>query len=121
MLRIQIQAFFYLNADPDSNPGSENNAEFLDEAYWYLMQVIGQKHTYKDTKDFLLILDSFHAPGSGSAVPLRIQIQDNQVKADPCGSGSTTMIFITFRRKQPSSQHKKYNIFLSTLVVLFIH
>jgi hypothetical protein len=34
---------------------------------------------------------NFHAPGSGSAFPIRIRIQDSQMNAEPGGSGSTTV------------------------------
>jgi hypothetical protein len=34
---------------------------------------------------------NFYAPGSGSALPIRIRIQESQINADPCGSGSTTL------------------------------
>jgi hypothetical protein len=42
----------------------------------------------------MLILVNFDAPGSGSgsAFPIRIRIKDNQINADPCGFGSTTLV-----------------------------
>jgi hypothetical protein len=36
-----------------------------------------------ENKVYLLILFNFHAPGSGSAFPIRIMIRDSQINADP--------------------------------------
>jgi hypothetical protein len=41
---------------------------------------------------YWLILVKIHAPGPGSAFPIRIRIQDSQIYADPSGSGSTTLV-----------------------------
>jgi hypothetical protein len=41
--------------------------------------------------------------GAGSAFPLQIRIQESQINADLCGSGSTTMIrtekYYLFKRR----------------------
>jgi hypothetical protein len=37
-------------------------------------------------------LAKIHAPGSGSAFPIPIRIQESQINADPSGSGSTTLV-----------------------------
>ncbi len=62
--------------------------------------IMGHKHSYKGAKAFLKrqetmfieMLVNFHPPGSGSAFPIRIWIQDSQMNADPCGSGSTILL-----------------------------
>jgi hypothetical protein len=59
---------------------------------------------YEDTKafskgrnqDYLLIFVNFHVPGSGSAYPIWIQIQNRQINVNPCGSGSTTLHYSSY-------------------------
>jgi hypothetical protein len=78
------------------------NFIFTWKIYRYLKQVICQKHTYEGTKVFLmmhetrficLFLVSFHAPGSGSAFPIRIRIQDGQLSSDPDPQHSFLFIY----------------------------
>ncbi len=115
-MRIRIQ-LFYLNADPD--PGSQTNADRCGSAdpdpglAWksqkveFCMKNIidKKKHNYHEgTKAFLkcrkpglfvkIFFGQFQSSriGSGSAFPIRILIQDCQMNADPCGSGSTTLL-----------------------------
>ncbi len=64
--------------------------------------MIGQKHRVPTKAQKAFLTDRKQGlcqSGSGSALPIRIRIQDSQIKADPCGSGSTTLVFIIFRRK----------------------
>ncbi len=51
---------------------------------------------------------NFHAPGSGSAFPIWIRIQDIQIDADPSASGSMTLIGI-----------EKYYVFLRGIFLDF--
>jgi hypothetical protein len=56
----------------------------------------GHKHTYVDTKGFLkgwksgLLVNFCQFP---CAFPKRIRIQESQINADSCGSGSTVQLF----------------------------
>ncbi len=108
MLWIRIQLF---NADPD--PGSQTNADPCRPRSWsqqlnfYMLNILkvgtGNRSRNLHTKvnkafwnavkpgTILVNLVNFHAPGSGSAFPIRIHIQDSQMNADLCGSGSTTL------------------------------
>ncbi len=63
----------------------------------------------------LSIVVNFHAPRSGSAFPVRIRIQDSQINADPCrsGSGSTTLSKrqrMRYSRYSPLGSHDRYYI-----------
>jgi hypothetical protein len=62
-------------------------------------KITGHTGTYVGTEDFLkdwnsglLILVKFLSPGSGSAFPIRIRIQESKIYADPSGTGSTTLV-----------------------------
>ncbi len=58
--------------------GSKNNKNLFErEEIWFICN----------------LLVNFHAPGSGSAYPIRFRNRDSQmnVLVDPCGSGSTTL------------------------------
>jgi hypothetical protein len=63
---------FYLNTDPDPDPdlGNQTNSDPNGSVSW-LQKV-----------NFLILVD-FHAPGSGSALQIRIRIQDSQINEDP--------------------------------------
>ncbi len=56
------------------------------------------------------IMVNFHAPGCGSAFPIRIRIHESQTNADLCGSGSTTLIRI----------EKNYLFFTGFFLVFFL-
>jgi hypothetical protein len=49
---------------------------------------------WKERKFATVILVNFLAPGSGTALPIRIRIriQESQINGDRCGSGSTTLV-----------------------------
>jgi hypothetical protein len=85
----------YLNADPGPNPGSQTNAD-SDSAQAFNSQnvkIFPWKYTCNRSKNiptevqkafwmagnqvYLLILVNFHAPGSGSAFPIRIQVSQS--------------------------------------------
>jgi hypothetical protein len=87
--RIQIHETkpLRLHADPDSGQALKSQkVEFLHEKY-----TEGQESHLRSYKSLLKgrnqvplkILVNFHAPGSGSAFPIRIRIQDSRMNADP--------------------------------------
>jgi hypothetical protein len=102
-MRIRIQGAkpMRIQADPDLDQTSESQkADFLHEKYTFStvckrsknIPTKVQKRFRKEEIQFCLyILANFHAPGTGSAFPVRIRIQDSKMNADPCGSGSTTL------------------------------
>jgi hypothetical protein len=93
-IRIQRAKSVRNHADPE--PGKtfslkSQNDEFLHENY---LLKIGKrsKNISKEVQKplckagnqvYLLILVNFHVAGSGSAFPIRIQIQGSQINADP--------------------------------------
>jgi hypothetical protein len=82
-----------IHADPD--PGQtlkSQKVEILHDRYCILKYAIGQKHTNEGTK--ALFKGRLQNPGlSVNFVLLPCTwIQDCQINADPCGSGSTTLV-----------------------------
>jgi hypothetical protein len=83
-MRIRIQGAkpMWIHTNPDPNPGQ---ALELQKVEFYMEHIlkVGNKsknlvHTKVPNKAF-----KFHAPGSGTAFPIRIRIQDNKINADP--------------------------------------
>ncbi len=97
-MRIQEGKPMQIHADQDTDPDQTFESQKIE---FYMKNILNvdkrsKKHTYEGTKAFLEadnqvyleMLAKFRAPGSGSAFPIRIRIQDSQKNADPGGSGS---------------------------------
>ncbi len=81
---------FYLNLDPYLDPGQTLKSQKLEFDMKNIPEVGDRSKTYLQksfrkagNQVYLLILINFHAPGSGSAFLICIQIQDSQTNADP--------------------------------------